>query len=694
MLSQALPAQPADTISKREVAAGATHTRFVRLAGPWIVNVLTVDLRRPDLAVRHVRAHDELRTRERTSDMVKRLASRGERVLAAVNADFFDLKTGENENEQVIDGEWWKGLKVTESPFDTFDNVHAQFALDALGRPSLDRFQFAGEALAARVVVPLIALNAMVQPGPEGAALFTPRFGAATPRDSGRTVAELPLIAAGRRGDTLVYLRGGAVSAVSGGAIPAAGAVLAGYGPRARKVAELASGDTVRIVLSVLPAAAHAAPPSLLVGGWPRILRDGVDIAATSASEEGTISGNAEVRHPRTAIGFSRDSSTLLLVTVDGRSKASVGMTLVELAALMKELGAWQALNFDGGGSTTMVVEDRIVNAPSDSAGERAVGNALLLTKRIAGSGRPGAPDATAATATQPLPAIPALDSARLLADLSALAADSMEGRRIGTAGGARARAYLLRALARIGLSPVPEGFATPFSANGRGGGTLAGVNLSGMVRGTRHPDRYVVVSAHYDHLGVGRAVNGDSIYNGADDNASGTAGVLAIAQWVKDHPPENSVLFALFDGEEAGDIGSKAFVDHPPVALERIIANVNLDMVGRNVRGELYASGATPWPVMRPLLDSVAAVAPVKLLLGHDGGFGQDNWINQSDQGSFHAKKIPFVYFGVEDHPDYHKPSDDLAHVQPGFFFHAVQTVAEFVTRLDKALDRVAAVR
>ena len=287
---------------------------------------------------------------------------------------------------------------------------------------------------------------------------------------------------------------------------------------------------------------------------------------------------------------------------------------------------------------------------------------------------------------TQP---VPALDSARLIADLSALAADSMEGRRIATPGGARARAYLLRAFTRIGLAPVRDSFPAPFVAKTRAA-ELTGVNLVGMIRGTKHADRYLVVSAHYDHLGVRNGV----IYNGADDNASGTAAVLAMAQWFKSHPPENSVIFALFDGEETGLLGAKAFLEKPPVPIERIVANVNLDMVSRNVKGELYASGASPFPVMKPLLDSIAAIAPVKLLLGHDTGVGESNWIQQSDQGPFDTKKIPFVYFGVEDHPDYHKSGDKVEHIEPGFYYRCVQTIAEFVRRLDLALDRVAAVR
>jgi Zn-dependent M28 family amino/carboxypeptidase len=296
---------------------------------------------------------------------------------------------------------------------------------------------------------------------------------------------------------------------------------------------------------------------------------------------------------------------------------------------------------------------------------------AIVVAAQLAG-GQAGRAHGTGASA------LPALDSAQLIADLSVLAADSMEGRRFGTRGGARARAFLVRAFTEIGLTPGHGGFSVPFVAS-RGGG-VHGANVIGTMRGTTHARRYIVLTAHYDHLGVRDGVT----YNGADDNASGTAAVLAIARWFKAHPPENSIVFALFDGEEEGLLGAKAFVASPPVPLAAIVADVNLDMVSRNVKGELYAAGASVNPAMRPLLESVAAVAPVKLLLGHDTGLGESNWIQQSDQGVFADRKIPFVYFGVEDHPDYHKPGDKVANIQPGFFYRCATTIAEFVRRLD----------
>jgi hypothetical protein len=367
----------------RELAPGVSYTQFTDPRGPWAINLVRVDLRRANIEIRSARAFDRLQGRERVSDMVRRVDSTGVRVLAAVNADFFNLESGENENNQVIAGEWWKGLKVTDSPYDTWDNAHIQFGIDAARRPLIDRFILDGKAWDRGVMTPIITVNFNPSGKPEGTALYTSRFGAATPRDTARRTAEAALIAAGKRGDTLLFVRRGAVATTSGSSIPGGGAVLAAYGSglRTEEVQKMGEGDTIKILLATLPRIPRGATPSMIVGGWPRILRDGDNVAGESATEEGTLSRNAEVRHPRTAVGFSRDSSTLLLLTVDGRSENSGGMTLVELANVMRELGAWQAMNFDGGGSTTMVIDGKVVNHPSDKEGERAVGDALLVVE-------------------------------------------------------------------------------------------------------------------------------------------------------------------------------------------------------------------------------------------------------------------------------------------------------------------------
>jgi acetylornithine deacetylase/succinyl-diaminopimelate desuccinylase-like protein len=279
---------------------------------------------------------------------------------------------------------------------------------------------------------------------------------------------------------------------------------------------------------------------------------------------------------------------------------------------------------------------------------------------------------------------IPVLDSARLLADLHRLAHDSMAGRGAMTPENAAARTWLAGEMRRLGLEPVNGRYEHPFTMPRRNRpDSVTGVNVLAMVRGSVDPDRVIVVSAHFDHVGT----RDGQIYNGADDNASGTAAVLQMAAHFKARAPRHSIIFAFWDAEEMGLLGARAFVASPPVPLGRIAANVNLDMVGRNDSGELYAAGASPWPQMRPILQSLVPDALVTLKLGHDTGGGRDDWTNQSDQGAFNAAQIPFVYFGVEDHPDYHQPTDDAERIQPGFYYRAARTIAAFVTRLDANL-------
>jgi Zn-dependent M28 family amino/carboxypeptidase len=279
---------------------------------------------------------------------------------------------------------------------------------------------------------------------------------------------------------------------------------------------------------------------------------------------------------------------------------------------------------------------------------------------------------------------IPTLDSARLMSDVGRLSHDSMAGRAAGTPENAKARAFLISELRRIGIAPLAGEYEHRFTRPRRNSpDSVRGVNVVAELRGTQAPERIIVVSAHYDHVGVR---NGE-IYNGADDNASGTAAVLALAAHFKAHPPRNTMLFVFFDAEELGLVGARAFVANPPVALDRIGANVNLDMVSRSDKEELWAAGAGHYPQLRPLLEAVAAEAPVKLLLGHDSGAGRDDWTNLSDQGAFHAVGIPVVLFSVEDHADYHKPSDDPERIQVPFYVGSVRTIAAYLQRLDAAL-------
>lgn len=385
---QAAPRQPTglpyDSVSTEQVASGVVHRRLVANQGPFTIHVVQVDLRRRDLAVAAMHAFDSLRGRERTSAMVARRVGAGVPVLAAINADFFDLKTGENENNQVVDGEVLKAVPLTDSPFDSLHTIHSQFGMTCDGHPLIDRFAFAGAVLTpppAVAVLPLDAVN--FRPRGDATVLYTATYGT-TPNDSAaRQTAEISFRIAARAGDTLSLQA--AAGARTGGGLPIAPGhvVLSGSGAVAdvvrRLAGSVASGAPLRVVLAFTPKHGKLCA---LVGGWPRLVVNSRSIADSVDRLEGTFPRFSVTRHPRTAIGFSADSTTLYLITVDGRSESSSGMSLAELASLMRSLGVAQGLNLDGGGSTTLVLNGRVVNHPSDSTGERTVGNALLITRR------------------------------------------------------------------------------------------------------------------------------------------------------------------------------------------------------------------------------------------------------------------------------------------------------------------------
>ena len=204
------------------------------------------------------------------------------------------------------------------------------------------------------------------------------------------------------------------------------------------------------------------------------------------------------------------------------------------------------------------------------------------------------------------------------------------------------------------------------------------------MVRGTAQPDAFVIVSAHYDHLGVreGRT------FPGADDNASGVAAMLETAAYVATHPLRHSVMFIAFDGEEQGLQGSKYFVAHPPVALDRVRLVINLDMVSRSDTATIVASGTSSDPALKELVSKAAQGRRLSVAFGHDRPIylagGVEDWTNQSDQGPFHDAGVRTLYFGVEDHPDYHQPTDTADKIPRPFFTEVAELVVQTLIEAD----------
>ena len=277
------------------------------------------------------------------------------------------------------------------------------------------------------------------------------------------------------------------------------------------------------------------------------------------------------------------------------------------------------------------------------------------------------------------------IDADRLMAMVTLLADPKFEGRAVGTPGGIAARGVIAEKFRLIGLEPVGGAYLSSFTFAGKsaGAGKVSGANVVGLCRGKDPALPVFVVSAHYDHLGIRDGV----IYPGADDNASGVAVLLELAAYCRKHPFRRSILFAAFDAEEGGLNGARAFVASPPIAKERIALNVNLDMVSRSDKREIYVAGTYHTPEWKAPLERVAKAARVKVLFGHDRpGTGSDDWTSQSDHYAFHAAKIPFVYFGVEDHADYHKPTDTADKIDRAFFVDVAETILDAVLQLDQA--------
>jgi hypothetical protein len=283
-------------------------------------------------------------------------------------------------------------------------------------------------------------------------------------------------------------------------------------------------------------------------------------------------------------------------------------------------------------------------------------------------------------------------DQPQVLSDVEYLASDELGGRETGTPGNLMARDYIESRFDSLGLMMFGDSYRQPFdqaiSTGESTADTVVAENIVGYLEGSSNPDRYIVVTAHYDHLGR----EGDDIYNGADDNASGTAGLMAAAAHFAENPPENSIIFIGFDAEEKGLAGARFFTANPSVPLEQIALNVNMDMISTNFDNELYAVGTYHYPYLKSYIEEYTSDAPVNVLFGYDSDEWDQNWTLASDHGPFHQEGIPFIYFGVEDHPHYHAPTDTYETINQEFFVGAVETIIDVLEGLDSDLNAIIA--
>ena len=275
------------------------------------------------------------------------------------------------------------------------------------------------------------------------------------------------------------------------------------------------------------------------------------------------------------------------------------------------------------------------------------------------------------AIAAVPLFSLGAQDT-RITPDLLArhigmLAHDSMLGRATPSRQIEQTAAFVEATFRRAGLAPSGDsgGYQQRFPVSSRGVVIGTGPNVIAVLPGgdPRLASQYVAVVAHMDHVGVGRAEHGDSIYNGADDNASGTAGLLALAEAFAGlpRPPARSLLFIATSGEERGLLGARWYAAHPTVSLDSIVGLVNLDMIGRNRPDSVYLNG---WG-KSDISDLVRRLAEGRPELGLSVGPDlEDRPVTpaDSDHWPFQHRGVPYVFFYTGAHPDYHRVGDEPA--------------------------------
>lgn len=350
--------QAQDSVVTNGVVPGVVHTKHVK-AGPLVVDVLEIDLTNPQYRLESYRPSGLVKTSRQAIENT----SRGHTVIVAVNADFFSFKTLRPLSNQVVNGKFVLGTKSPRS----------HVAIDEQNKVYFEQLSFKGFSLhrGHRWEIDGVNRNRLSNE----TVFFNSFWGPTT--DSDTLGVKLVVRLAGTRWaahDTMIFV---VVSRSAEGtvSIPDDGGVLA----TSMDFAGVGVNDTLRMFLGF---SAFGRSISQVLGGAGRILESGKDVTEANVEQEGLARKFLTDKHPRTFVGSNRDITRVFLCTVDGRQAASVGMQFNEMAKFLVSLGAWNAINLDGGGSTTMVVQGRIANSPSDRTGERPVANSLQVISR------------------------------------------------------------------------------------------------------------------------------------------------------------------------------------------------------------------------------------------------------------------------------------------------------------------------
>jgi len=365
---------PQDT-SRTIVAPGFVHYSISDPSGPFYIQILEVDLTIPGNKLTTALAKDKLGTGfERTSALSSRKSVSGNIVVGAINGDFYGISAPNNPygflgNSQIVNSQYVFGRSHVRSSFGIIENT----------KPAVQVIDFSGSATSANFVTRTIT-GVNSQRGTDALILFNTYFGNSTLTNEFGTEVELQPVDPFVTNSSIRFIVLNKQAGVGNMIIQSGKYILSGHGVNKTFLDQsFFTGDTITLFLGTTPSIGNVTG---LIGGGPRLLINGSK-PPTFVGFEGFGSDFVNTRHPRTAVGFNQDSTKAYFVVVDGRQTISVGMTLDELANLLLSVGAYNAVNLDGGGSSTMVIHNQVVNSPSDPGGERSVANALFAVREM-----------------------------------------------------------------------------------------------------------------------------------------------------------------------------------------------------------------------------------------------------------------------------------------------------------------------
>lgn len=361
LCSQSFSQVKYDTLQAIQVTRAVKYFKVSVQSVPWSINILQIDLTDPHIKVESVKAKNNIRGNEPTSLMSGNNSFKGHRVIAAVNGDFY-FKGGIPTNLQIKNGQ------MLTAPI-----ARSIVGFNESNKPMMDIVSFSGSVVFDKSTYKLDGINTSRK---KDQTLFINRyFGESTGTNSNGREFLIKRIDKWVVNDTVRCVVKKIEIGIGNMTIPDTSfAVISTEGSVPTFTRKIKIGDTLKIVQFISPALPRM---NEAIGGFIQVVKDGKDYVDWSYIKENKPQ-HALLRHPRTGIGFSQDSTKLFLFAVDGRQKQSAGMTLHELADLMINASVYHGLNLDGGGSTTMVVQDSVVNSPSDGI-ERAVANGLLI---------------------------------------------------------------------------------------------------------------------------------------------------------------------------------------------------------------------------------------------------------------------------------------------------------------------------